>query len=208
MQASSSAKKILKSYPQDVQQYFAEIDEKLRKQGYTFKLSGGQSLNNGGRCGGYFDDKTKILAIALGRGLERSLSLLCHELGHFQQKMQKSSIWHNYRIYNGHSRFFYYLGGKKIYKPTQASLAAIKLEADCERRSFKLVKKWQKYVNLDRYCAEANSYVLSYHWMLENKRWMKGSPYDRKIIAHSPTQLMRSYKKIPMRLKMAFDRYL
>lgn len=144
----------------------------------------------------------------MGRDLESVLSTLIHEYSHYQQKNDKNSIWHNYRIYNGHSRFFYYLDGKKIYKPQKAALAAIRLEADCERRAIKLAKKWQKYINLENYAAKANSYILSYHHMLKTGKWLKKSPYDKRIVVHSPSKLLRSYAKIPWRLEMAFDRYL
>ena len=208
MKASSRARKILKFFPQDVQEYFAEIDKTLQKQGYTLFLGGGKYLNNGGRCGGYFDDVNKVLAVSMGRDLESVLSTLIHEFSHYQQKIDKSSIWHNYRIYNGHSRFFYYLGGKRIYKHKDAALSAVKLEADCERRAVKLAKRWPKYINMERYCSKANSYILSYHYMLKTGKWLTKSPYDRKIIAHSPDKLLRSYARVPERLSMAFDRWL
>jgi hypothetical protein len=208
MKASSRAKKILKSFPRDVQEYFAEIDETLQKQGYTLFLGGGKYLNNNGRCGGYFDDINKVLAVSMNRSLESVLSTLIHEYSHYQQKNDKNSIWHNYRIYNGHSRFFYYLDGKRIYKHKDALMGAIRLEADCERRAIKLAKKWQKYINLESYQSKANAYILSYHHMLKTGKWLKKSPYDRKIIAHSPNRLLRSYAKVPCELEKAFDRYL
>lgn len=208
MKASSLAKKILKTFPEDVQEYFFKIDEKLKKRGVTLFFGSGKSLYKGGKCSGYFCPTSKTLAVAIGRGLEDFLSDFFHEYSHYLQYANKNSIWHNYRIYNGHSRFFGYLDGKKIYKPQKAALAAIRLEADCERRAIKLAKKWQKYINLEAYQAKANAYILSYHHMLKTGKWLKKSPYDRKIIAHSPTKLMRDYRKVPWRLEAAFDRWL
>lgn len=209
MKLCSKARKRFKRLPKDVQTFFREIDETLQKDKITLKLGGGFSLYSGGKCGGYFDSVNKVLAVAIGSSnLERILCLLVHEFSHYLQSKDKSSVWHNYKIHNGHSRFFSYLNGQRIYKHRQALSGALEIEADCERRAIKLARRWKKYINLHKYAKQANAYILSYHWMAEKGEWVKKSVYQRKILNRVPSKLLRRYDRVPKLLKEAFDRWL
>ena len=208
MKASSAARKILSKFPQDVVDYFLKLDKRCEKNRITLLLGSGKALNARGRCGGYFSEQERVLAVAIGGKIGDIISCVLHEECHMSQFLNKKSIWYKKGILTGHCRFFRYLDGDKIYKIKEAAFAAMELEADCERRAIKLAKKWPKYINMDRYIAKANSYILSYHWMLENRRWMKKSPYNRRIIIHSPIKLLRCYEKVPSKLSLAFNKYL
>lgn len=210
MVADSKARKILKSFPKDVVEYFVEIDRKCQKYGIKFKLGSGKSLNAGmGRCGGYFDDGQKVLAVAIGSGLYSALSICVHEASHMKQWKSPKSIWKNRKVYNGYNRFYCYLDGKKIYKLKTAVDAAISLELEAERMAVREIKKrWTKYIDLSKYCRQSSSYLFSYRHMAKTGKWPVVSPSDRRITAHCPDRLLRSYKRVPWRLQAAFDRYL
>lgn len=208
MKFDTKSRKIFNKLPSDIKEFILSMEKRCKKDRVIIKFGGGRCLNNGGRCGGYFDSQKRIIAVAMGRNIEDFLSDLIHEYSHWLQSKDRNSVWYNYKIYNGHTRFFNYLGGQRIYKHKDAVMGAIRLEADCERRAIKLAKKWQKYINLNRYQAYANSYILSYHHMLKTGKWLKKSPYHRKIIAHSPTKLLRSHSKVPKKLEEAFVKYL
>lgn len=206
----SRARKIFQKFPRDVKEYFQEIDKKCQKYSITFKIGGGKSVNSGcGRSGGYFDDASKVLAVAIGCSLESALSILIHEQSHLCQWKNPKSVWKNRKIYNGYTRFFRYLAGQKIYKKETAVQSAIELEKECEKLAIREIKKrWLKYINLENYKKGSNAYLFSYLHMGETGKWPVNTPCDRKILAHCPTELLRSYKRIPVRLKMAFDKYL
>jgi hypothetical protein len=209
MLADSKARKILKSFPKDVRDYFKKIDKNCQKHGILLKIHGGKALNSGGRCGGYFSSEEKVLAVAIGiKNIGKILALITHESFHVKQWANPRSVWHEKGVQSGHARFCRYLAGERIYRPKDCAISAIRLERDCEHRTIRALKKWQKYVNINTAKKRANAYVLSHWWMLEHKKWPVNTPYDSKILKHCPNRLLGDYRKIPQKLKAAFDRYL
>lgn len=210
MKLDSRARKILKKFPRDVQEYFYKLDKKCQKHGITLVLRGGKALNLNGRCGGYFDSANKVLAVAIGvKNIGKILALAEHEATHcFSQFLNPRSIWHKKGIMTKHARFSYYLSGQKIYKPKDCMLATANLELDCERKTLRALKKWQKYVNLESTTKRANSYILSHWHMLETKKWPTNTPYDRKILKHCPSSLIKNVQDVPENLMKAFGKYL
>ncbi len=197
MKASSVARKILSRFPKDVIEYFHEIDKLCKKYSVTFYLGAGRSVNSGcGRSGGYFDDCNRVLAVAIGTSMSSALSILVHEVGHLKgQWLNPKSIWHDFKIYNGYSRFFWFLEGRRIYQKHTAISSAIK-------------RRWTKYINLDKYQRESSAYLYSYIYMGETGKWPVTSSCDKKIAKHAPNNLRGSYRKIPPALRKAFEKYL
>lgn len=209
MKACSRAKKIFKSFPLDVQKYFLKIDNRCKKANITLKLTSGKSVNSGGRCGGYFDAGTREIVVAIGRGLESVLCCAEHEFQHcFGQFLKPKSIWHKKGIITGHSRFSNYLSGSRIYKTKECAAATLLLELDCERKTLRALKKWSKYVDFKKATRCANAYVFSHYKMLETGKWLKKPLYIKHILAHCPDILIKKNSKLPLKLKIAFDRYL
>lgn len=211
MKASSAARKILAKFPKDVRDYFLEIDELCKYHGVTFYLGAGKQVNScGGRSGGYFDDCERILAVAIGSSMGSALQTCIHEAQHaFGQWTNPKSLWHDFKIYNGHNRFFSYLSGKRIYKLSSAISAAIAIELDAERLAVKQIKRrWTKYINLTEYQKQSSAYLFSYLYMGETGKWPVTSPCVKNISKHSPPKLLRVYKTIPPKMRIAFDKYL
>lgn len=209
MKASSAARKILNKFPQDVRDYFLEIDELCKYHGVTFYLGAGKSVNASGRCSGYFDYHKKILAISLKHSLESIISLCAHESNHLRQWANPKSKWHTQRLYKGHNRFFSFLGGAKIYKKDRALSQAVSLELECERLAVREIKRrWTKYINLTEYQKQSSAYLFSYLYMGETGKWPVTSPCVKNISKHSPPKLLRVYKTIPPKMRIAFDKYL
>lgn len=210
MVIDSKARKILKSFPEDVQKYFRAIDKKCQKHGIKFRIGGGKTVNFGhGRCGGYFHEENKELVVSIGKSLQGALSLMIHETCHLEQALKKTKAWSNRSTMNGHTRFFNYLAGQKIYKLDHAINSVISIELECERMAVKEIKrKWTHIINLDSYVKQSNIYLFSHYFMAKTRKWPKKSMFDKKIMAHSPDKLLRSYKHCPWRLMLAFERYL
>lgn len=211
MKIDSRARKIFQKFPRDVKEYFYNLDKKCQKFGILLKLGGGKALNMGkSRCGGYFDESGKVLAVAIGiKNIGKILALAEHEAQHcFGQYFNPRSIWYKKGIMSGHARFSYYLAGQKVYKPRDCALSTILLEMDCERKTLRALRKWQKYVDLKLATKRANSYLLSHWHMLETKKWPTNTPYDQKILKHCPDSLIKNPRNVPEKLKEAFKKYL
>lgn len=211
MKMDSRARKIFQKFPRDVKEYFEKLDQKCQKHGITLKIGGGTALNVGkGRCGGYFDEVNKVLAVAIGvKNISKILCLAEHESNHcFRQYFNPRSIWYKKGIISGHTRFSYYLEGYRIYKPEDCMMSTLKLELDCERKTIRSLKKWKKYVNIKDAIKRANSYLLCHWHMLETKKWPTNTPYDRKILKHCPDSLIKNPRIVPEGLKRAFKKYL
>lgn len=207
MKIDSRARKIFQKFPRDVKEYFYNLDKKCQKHGILLKLGGGKALNSSGRCGGYFDDVNKVLAVAIGiKNVGKIIALTEHEANHLRQWVDPRSIWH--KVKSKHSRFCYFLSGKRIYKPRDCTIAAILLEHDCEKRSFRSLQKWKKYVNIPKETAKANSYLLSHWHMLETGKWPSNKIYSPQILKHCPKTLIKNPKVLPEKIKQAFKKYL
>lgn len=211
MTLCSKAQKRFKRLPKRVRDYFFQLDKRCQSYRIKLVLGSGESVNfGGGRCGGYFDDANRVLKVAIGGSVESLLSVAIHESAHMTKQWQNPrSIWQDYKIYNGYNRFFRYISGERIYNKTQAIHSAISLEKECEQFAIKEIKrKWLDYINLEKYIANSNAYLFSYLHMAEKRKWPAKTPCEGKFRAHCPTKLLKSYKKIPERLKLAFDRWL
>lgn len=209
MEASSKTKKILRSFPQEVQDYFWKLDKRLAKKKFKLIVSSGLSVNlNGGRCSGYYDERNKVLKVALGKGWEHSFGVCIHEASHHIQATNKSSIWHT-KIGKNHTKFFEWLGGKNFRNPRLLATCAMALEKDCERRAAaEIRKKYSHLLNPESYCIKANAYLASYFWQFSHRSWLKKTPYNRKLMAHCPPKLFRDFSEISETLELAMERYL
>jgi hypothetical protein len=208
MKASSLAKKMLREFPEEVQNYFFYLDKKCQKNNITLRLSSGFCVNNVGRCSGYFDSLGGELAVALKRGWEHSFAVAIHESAHLDQKNDFKSIWHS-EIAEEHSLFFQWLGGKNFKNPEKFALSAMLLERDCERRALKLIRqKYSHLIDPEKYILRSNCYLAGHAWILKNRRWFRKSPYVSKLMAHCPSKLIKSFDDIPENLTLAMDRFL
>lgn len=210
MKLDSKARKIFKGFPQEVKDYFYQVDKKCQKHGIVFRVGGGNNVNaGGGRCGGYFCDKAKELAVCIGRSMKSGLEILIHEDCHMDQWLDKKSIWYAENIQSGHLRFFSWLLEKKeIRNPTETAKKVILLEADCEKRSLRKIKKrWSHLISPEEYAKCANAYMFSYLWMARSRKWV-GEYLNRKtFIRHFPDKLKNKYENLPDQFLLLFSKH-
>lgn len=209
MTASSLALKLLREFPEEIQEYFKKLDKKCQKRRIILRLSSGLCVNaNGGRCSGYFDYQKKELAVALGSGWEHSFKIALHEEQHYKQQFDPKSICHT-KINDNHAKFFQWLAGKNFKNPRILAMSAMAIERDCERRTVaEIRKKYSHLINPESYSVQANAYLASYYWQMKHRSWLKKTPYNRKLMAHCPPKLFRSFADIPENLELAMERFL
>jgi hypothetical protein len=174
----SKARTILSSFPKEIQDYFQEIDAKCKQHDVKFRVSGGKSVySGGGCCGGFFSDSPKELAIAINKPLKWVLATLVHEDSHFDQWLNRQSVWYNQRISRNFNNFFDWLQNiKNIKNPIESAKHVIALESDCERRSIKKIKKrWSHVISPETYAQSANAYMFSYLYMAQSRKWISNS---------------------------------
>lgn len=209
MNAPSSALKLLREFPEEIQDYFQKLEKKCQKRRITLRLGAGYTVNmGGGRCSGYYDSFNKVLAVALGRGWEHSFAVALHEWSHCQQHFDSKSIWHT-KISDNHTKFFQWLAGKNFKEPRILARSALVLERDCERRTVaEIRRRYSHLINPEKYLLRANCYLASHYWMVKHRSWLKKTPYSRKLMAHCPPKLFKSFEDISETLKLAMERYL
>lgn len=212
MKIDAKARSILSSFPKDVQSYFQEIDQKCKKHGVKFRISGGACVYSGsGKCGGFFSDSPKELAIAVNKPLKWVIATLVHEDSHFDQWLNHQSIWHNQKVSRNFSNFFdWLLKIKNIKNPTESAKHVISLESDCERRSIKKIKKrWSHIISPETYAQSANAYMFSYLYMAQSRQWISGRVKikNKCFYRNFPQKILSKFDDLPEEHLKLFKRY-
>jgi hypothetical protein len=81
------------------------------------------------------------------------------------------------------------------------------LELDNEKRSVKIIKKFNLPIDIKEYTKRANAYVQFYNYMMITRRWSdpKNSPYtNKKIIEAMPDRFNMDYTVLPKKLLKVF----
>jgi hypothetical protein len=138
--------------------------------------------------GGSFDYSNRefIVSMATKGGFE----VFIHEYSHFLQ-------WKNEKKYfmsliNNCYIVFDWLDGTFYKKAivTEAIKGVIELEWDCERKSIDLIKKYKLDVNIEEYCKSANSYLLFYNIVRQERNWYGKEGGNKKLLDTMPVTIL------------------
>lgn len=168
----------------------------LRKTKYV-KLSGNI------KCSGYFDDSIPVLVCSMNR--PDWIEILAHEFCHLTQWVDQVSIWHdsNFSI----PLVDAWLSGKNVHHIKKHLAVCRELELDNEKRSVKMIKKFDLDVDIDQYIRKANAYVFFYNRLLATRKWAtpQNSPYSNKrIIETMPRYFKTDYSITPKKIERIF----
>lgn len=159
------------------------------------------------RCSGWFDSDGKELVVSMGR--EDGLHILVHEYGHLTQWLDsldnKHELWDLSTDSLG--KVDAWLGGKRVHHIARHLGVARDLELDNEKRSVKLIKKWNLSIDTKEYIKRANAYVQFYNWMYFTRRWCKSTnrPYDNVTVVEAmPTTFRMNYSEMSPKVYNAF----
>jgi hypothetical protein len=71
------------------------------------------------------------------------------------------------------------------------------MELDNEKRSVKLIKKWNLPIDTKIYTRKANAYVQYYNYLHHTRRWMHPG--------NSPARNPKVWKKMPASFRMNYE---
>ena len=181
-----------------------EITQRAWRFGVAVLLSPEASVDcDGLRTSGWFDGEGRRLEVGTGVAEQHWLGVLLHEYSHLTQWAENSPV---HVAHEKAANVHEWIMGKTVSKPRQAVAITRELEADCERRTVRLIRELAAPIDIPNYCRQANSY-LHFHNVIANKRkWYRPdrTPYktpEVTILANST--LDTDFRKTPPALYSA-----
>ena len=158
------------------------------------------------RCTGYFDDESRTLQVAMKQ--KDSFEILVHEYSHLTQWVDKVPVYVKANKYL--LLVDAWISGTDLpsHIIESAIQGVIDLELDNEKRSAKLIEKYDLSIDKEKYIKKANAYLYFHHWMRRTRRWSSPTnpPYRNKnIIAEMPNHFRGKYDKLPKRFEKLFE---
>ena len=171
----------------------------LRKVSYV-------RLSKGMKCSGWFDSDSEQPRLVCSMNRSDFLEILVHEFCHVQQWIEQCPEW----IKSDYSMNYIdeWLSGKEVKNIKKHIGLSRDLELDNEKRSVKMIKKFNLDIDIEMYIKRANSYVLFYNWMLESRKWStpQNSPYkNKKLLSVMPSTFRMDYTKIPEKIRKIYE---
>lgn len=158
----------------------------------------------GGGASGVFDaaPETPIIQVGIGgREKVRWLATLAHEFSHACQWAENAPVWRE--SFKGDC-IWKWLNGGALKNPEDKVVYLRELEADCERRTIRLLKELRSPVDLALYSRGANAYVHFYNIIPETRKWYaKGKgPYEvPEVLAQANPTMDLDFSKTPSKLR-------
>ena len=137
-------------------------------------------LENLSDVSGYFDSEEPVLVCSMKR--KDFIEILAHEYGHLTQWSEGFHLWEETGVSLG--ILDEWLAGKEVPDILYHIANCRDLELDNEKRTVKIIKKFDLPVDLKKYVKKANAYVLFYNYLAYSRRWTdpSNSPYKNKRI--------------------------
>jgi hypothetical protein len=101
-----------------------------------------------------------------------------------------------------------WLSGKEVRNIKKYIGLSRDLELDNEKRSVRMIKKFDLDIDIEMYIKRANSYVLFYNWILESRKWStaKNSPYkNKRLLSVMPSSFRMDYTKLTERIRKVYE---
>lgn len=157
------------------------------------------------RCSGYFyeDGETAQLVCATNRN--QFVTTLAHEYCHATQWLDNIDLWE--KSGDSLNKLEEWLSGKRIKNIKKHLAISRELELDNEKRTVKLLKKWDLDIDLKEYIRRANAYVLFYNYLGISRRWCSpyNSPYrNEKLLSVMSDKFDMNYEYLDDHIKKVF----
>lgn len=189
-----------------------EIVDEITRRAWSFNvavlLAPSESLGaaDGLPCSGWFDHNPPRLEVATGRDEQIWLGVLLHEYSHLTQWAEDCAAW---RELAKTPEMWDWLDGKSLKNAKAVVELTQELEADCERRTVRLIKELNAPIDLEAYCRQANAYIHFHNVIKDKRKWVKGAGAfaNPEILKHCNPTLDTNYKTTPKPLYDALVKY-
>lgn len=190
----------------DDKEFIKHVKQECKKHNVKCILKNTKTvqLDGSSRCSGYFDEES--LVVAMNR--PDAMQILVHEYCHLTQWVDQCEIWVHSTNYQSHDKLYRWLAGEDIKDIEQAIAICRDIELDNEKRSVKMIKKFNLDIDIDLYIKKANAYIQFYNYLLISRRWCKPSntPYKNNVLVEAmPIKFNMDYKKLSKKLLKIFE---
>lgn len=179
----------------NVQEFIKHVKSECRVHGIKFRLKPTKTVSTSDniKCVGYCEpDDLKELIVA--KKNQNWLMTLVHEYAHLTQWIDQCKEWKDtYKIDNVDD----WLNGKEVPNIEKALAKTRDMELDNEKRTVKLIKKWNLPIDIKTYTRKANAYVQYYNYLYHTRRWMHPD--------NSPARNPKVWKKMPASFRMNYQ---
>jgi hypothetical protein len=184
-----------------------EITRRAWRFGVSVLLSPDRFVENAGYpCGGYFCGDTKTLAVATGRMEDTWLGVLLHEYSHLTQWTEDAPVWREAK-----DDMWDWLDGKRVRNPRESVRTTQAVEADCERRTLRLIREMDAPVNLQRYTRAANAYIHFHNVIADKRKWFRAGVVMGEVeslLAVANPEFDKDFRKTPPKLRAELEKLL
>jgi len=179
----------------NVDAFVKYVRSECKAHGIKFRLKPTKTIRTPDniRCAGYCEpDDLKELIVA--KNDQNWLMTLVHEYGHLTQWIDQCKEWQDsYEIDNLDD----WLNGKDVPNAERVLAVTRDLELDNEKRSVKLIKKWNLPIDTKIYTQKANAYICFYNYLYYTRRWCHSD--------NSPARNPKVWKKMPTTFRMNYE---
>ena len=190
------------------QDFIAYVKAECKKNGVKCDLRKVTNvrLAKGIKCSGWFDSDNNPPILVCSMNRPDFLEILVHEFCHMQQWIEQCPKW----VEAGDSMNYIdaWLSGKNIKDIKKYIDLSRDLELDNEKRSVKMIKKFDLDIDIESYIKKANSYIMFYNWMLESRKWStpKNSPYkNKRLLSVMPSSFTMNYTKMTEKIRKIYQ---
>lgn len=185
----------------------AEVVHEITRRSWLFGVSVLMSPaaqlkhSDGSHCSGFFDENIPTLQVATAVAETDWLGILIHEYGHVTQWVEQCPPWVAHAKTPG---MWDWLEGKPLRGAKHVVALTRDLEADCERRTARLIQELGAPMDLGAYCQQANAYIHFHNVIAEKRKWVKkvGILRDPVVYQHFNKTIDSDFTKTP---KALFD---
>ncbi len=168
------------------------------------------------KVNGYFILKPKrILAVATGMPLEVWLPVFVHEFNHFRQWKEQDPIY--LRAFQDGREAIEFIDewvDRMVDYPDEEIQSYIErareMEADCERRTYRMIEEHNLPIDLANYAQISNAYIHFYNYVNRRREWYQvgKEPYRTlEIVQEMNTTIDSNFVTINEKYMKLFEMY-
>jgi len=198
-----------------IEKFLEYVREETQRNGVVLREEKSSSIkmSESIECSGYFDSEgDEVLGntqptLAFSREREDWLEILAHEFCHMTQWLDNIPEWG--QTDESIKMIDKWLEGEEVDDIDHHINVSRNLELDNEKRTLRLLERFELPVNLDLYVRKSNAYVLFYNWMKETRRWSKpeNSPYkNSRVIDAMSSKFDMNYEGLDSHIREIYKK--